>query len=150
MDRERFVQYMQETQKLIEENGFTFQAVYGDEERPPWIYTIGLTQTYKHPELFVIGPTMDVSELLLTPLVNEVRNGKRFVDGERSGAAIEGFDVAFHAVAKENYDNYFGIAQSYYRGEDFDVLQVVWPDNENHFPWEEGFDEELRLAQPLP
>lgn len=37
----------------------------------------------------------------------------------------------------------------YYKNDQFPAMQLVWPDNANRFPWEEGFAHSLTDKQPL-
>ena len=66
-----------------------------------------------------------------------------------TGDILEGYDCAFRAVAKKQYKEYLGFARWYYKGNDFPVLQCVWPDKQHRFPWDDGFEERFRSRQPL-
>lgn len=48
-----------------------------------------------------------------------------------------------------NIDDYFGVAIEYYKNSQFPAMQLVWPDNTNRFPCEEGFTNSLTNKQPL-
>jgi hypothetical protein len=37
----------------------------------------------------------------------------------------------------------------YYKGSDFSVLQLVWPDKKGIFPWQIGFNPAFVHAQPV-
>jgi Domain of unknown function (DUF4262) len=39
----------------IKDHGWHRMGVYGEEDRPSWVYTIGLNHTYGHPEIVVFG-----------------------------------------------------------------------------------------------
>ena len=43
----------------------------------------------------------------------------------------------------------FATAQAWYRGEDFEIVQLVYPDRNGFLPYEAGFDQRLRFAQPV-
>ena len=38
---------------------------------------------------------------------------------------------------------------SYYRGLEFPVLQCIWPDKQQHYPWQPEFKQAWLSAQPL-
>lgn len=62
---------------------------------------------------------------------------------------FKGTDATFLRVDADNIDDYFGVAIEYYKNNQFPAIQLVWPDNANRFPWEEGFDHSLMDKQPL-
>ena len=55
----------------------------------------------------------------------------------------------FIEVDKRNIRDYFGYAIDFYKSADFPALQLVWTDRNNHFPWDEGFEEQFIYKQPL-
>ena len=74
----------------------------------------------------------------------EIRSGKTFSTGVKYEQFTNNFNNQFVAVDKRHYKEYFGWANWYYKGEDFPVLQFVWPDKNNKFPWEKEFNPELK------
>jgi hypothetical protein len=51
-------------------------------------------------------------------------------------------------VAKRFYRDHLGWSRWFYRGDDFQCLQIVWPDRDQLFPWQPGFDDEFAGLQP--
>ena len=43
----------------------------------------------------------------------------------------------------------FATAEAWYRGEPFEVVQLIYPDRNGFLPYEPGFDQRMRLAQPV-
>ena len=43
----------------------------------------------------------------------------------------------------------FVTAQAWYRTADFEIVQLVYPDRNGFLPYESGFDQRLRFAQPV-
>ena len=43
----------------------------------------------------------------------------------------------------------FEVAASWYRCDDFDVVQLIYPDRNGFLPYEAGFDQRMRYAQPV-
>jgi hypothetical protein len=56
-------------------------------------------------------------------------------------------DAVFLPVAKSAYAEHLGWSRWFYRGDNFECLQLVWPDREGKFPWEKGFDNDLATSQ---
>lgn len=74
---------MARTRERIDAFGFTMMMVEGP---TPWTYTIGLLDSFGHPELVVTSLEPRRSGALLTSVVNRVRLGQRF---DRPGACLE-------------------------------------------------------------
>ena len=43
----------------------------------------------------------------------------------------------------------FGTARSWYRGEPFVMVQLLYPDRNGFMPYEVGYDRRMRFAQPV-
>ena len=56
-------------------DGFTVVLV---ESESPWAYTIGLTQSFDHPELVVTGGSEDSTLHVLGHLIGRIKDGARF------------------------------------------------------------------------
>jgi hypothetical protein len=48
-----------------------------------------------------------------------------------------------------HYRDYFGYARWFYHGDDFPVLQCVWPDRQHRYPWHPACHESARQRQPV-
>lgn len=66
----------------IELRGWTTVATRPTEGRPRWVYTIGLEQSFDHPELLVVACTTNDAMDLLYDLVCEVEDGQRLFPGD--------------------------------------------------------------------
>ncbi len=117
---------------------------------PPFAYTIGLWETYKHPELIMFALKTEVLGVILNGIREEIAHGKTYLANEKYLGLIEGFEVLMLPVQKENYQDYLGYAGWYYGYTwDFPVLQVLFPDKSNRWPWDEQFDPAWKYIQPL-
>ncbi len=67
--------------------------------------------------------------------------------GQRSEEVFANLPAYIFPVAKEHYQTYLGWSRWFYGGNDFPCLQVVWPDSEATFPWEDGFDDQFEAGQ---
>lgn len=137
------------TTRDIETHGWHVIKVTADPPRPPFAYSIGLTQRFGHPEVLVAGLDLDVLHQLVNTVGEAVREGRTFAAGQTYGEVLEGYDVAFRPVLRHHYAAYVGRALDHYGDAPFEVLQLFWPDAEGAFPWEARFPEEGRDRQPL-
>jgi hypothetical protein len=108
----------------------------GDNEHTAFSYTIGLTESYSHPEIMIFG-LGDKAHGVLTECANLIKKGTRFVEGEPNGDILSGdFKVIFKPVRKDRFSEYLGTALRYYGGHAFDAFVLFWPNKQHQFPWE--------------
>jgi len=134
----------------IAKYGWHIVAVQDDDMvSPGFLYTVGLWETYQHPELLLYAPQWDPSPMAgnITSIVGRIAGGESFVAGSRYPGPFRSFSGAFRRVDPAHYGEHFGVAGAYYQSFDFPALQLFWPDRNDKFPWEAGF--ESVPAQPL-
>ena len=133
----------------VAESGTHVLRVHGDSDWPEFAYTIGLFETFRHPELILLGLPAERAHRLLNDARELIRGGLVFRDGEETDALLEGASVAARAVPSDQRDAHFGWAAWYYGGEAFPALQLVWPSRARRFPWDADATDAYRLAQPV-
>jgi hypothetical protein len=133
----------------VAEFGWHVVQILEDDEGPAFAFTIGLGTTFGHPELLMIGQSLKLMHIVLNNLGHDIRAGKRFAHGDTSTDILEDFTCAFVRVSKRQYRDWLGFARWYYRGDEFETLQVVWPDKSNHLPWDDGVVSGMSERQPV-
>jgi hypothetical protein len=128
--------------------GWNVTYVPPEDGVPGWAFTIGLTHSYGSPEFIMCGLSRD----LLHGFVNIV--GEMAAEGQpspglgRLGDVIEGHDVELRPVDPSWHRCLVGWALWFAQHDEPEFVQIVWPDNQGHFPNEPEFDESLRRFQP--
>lgn len=122
----------------IAKHGFTVQGVLPDEDQPPYTYTIGLTQTFNHPELFLAGLRPDDAMGIIIDVIDLIRKGIRFDKPVFAAGIIPGYEIPFRPMSQESVLDH-GAAGLELIGP-FDGVQIFYPDPEGFVPWEEGCD----------
>jgi hypothetical protein len=130
----------------VEKFGCEVIHVRGDSAGPGWSYTVGVYDTCGKPEVVTVGLTEDTAHFLLNEAASRLRVGDKLTDG-RHRDLIGDVECEFRPVDPKWFKPLFGWAIWYYGGTKFRVLQAVYPDLENRFPGESGFDEAFQ--QPL-
>ncbi|MBJ2128273.1 DUF4262 domain-containing protein [Alteromonas sp. IB21] len=121
----------------IEKYGWQFQYVFdADGDRPSFAYTIGLFESYSHPEIMVFGLKKDVMHTLLSNIAADIKNGATFnCDTKFSGLLSDNFETMFKEMRSEWKSEYAGIALDYYDKE-IPIWVLFWPDKNNVLPLE--------------
>jgi len=139
---------------MIEATGWAFEAVQADVDRippsPPYAYSIGLGPRFGFPEVVVFGMTAANARGMVGLVVDLLAGGVEppvgslfvgLLDNELRCALLP-VDLAAHAEL-------FATAADWTGGLEFRVVQFAWPDRNGWLPWEPGFDQRLRFAQPV-
>src|SRR5436190_8693687 len=128
-------EFLDHSRDVIDRHGHIVQVVMGTPDAPGWAYTVGLHR-HRLPELIIIGGlAVDDQHGILNELAQRMRAGERFEAGDRESTLLVGFDATFVEVADTSTED-FAVANRLQSG--FRALQVVWPDHDNRFPWEDG------------
>ncbi|MFI7117617.1 DUF4262 domain-containing protein [Amycolatopsis sp. NPDC049868] len=141
IDRKNSVAEIPQAVRLISDirdYGYHKVGVFAeDADESDFGYTVGLEHLCGHPEFLIMGLEISVEFAIIDNLVELVRGGAEFGDMIRSDSVLEGKEVCFRLLDKNLYSEYVQQAVNFYRGEDFSVLVVYWPDENGLFPWEE-------------
>ncbi|MBU6458128.1 MAG: DUF4262 domain-containing protein [Bradyrhizobium sp.] len=135
----------------IRERGCHILTGGGDNENPPYAFSVGLALNYAQAEIIVFGMAPLQAARAIDTVCSRATFGKKFIDGDISSDVIPGRKACFVEVPVEFYEKYLGAALWFYQNwpEPFPCLQLVWSDSEGRFPWEAGFDPALRKDQPI-
>jgi hypothetical protein len=134
----------------IEEQNMSISYIVSDGYCPGFGYSIGLFKKLQHPELIILGLNPESTGAILNNIKSQILNGTNFIEGVDYHGFLVDLPIQFIKVHRDNYKDYLGYAGWYYeKSFDFPVLQVVWPDNNGRFPWENNFNKDLKFAQPL-
>jgi uncharacterized protein YbdZ (MbtH family) len=136
--------------KDIEKFGWHVVMVEG-EDGPGFLYTIGLWETYKKPEILIVVPNEDPSGFAgnLAAIAKRAAQGEELKNGATLPGAFGKFPGAVRDVLPRWYPSFLGIAGAYYGNSDFPAVQLYWSDPNGLFPWQSGFDAKLFPHQPI-
>jgi hypothetical protein len=102
-------------------------------------YTVGLFETFGHPEVVISGLPNDVALAILNNIGSDVAKGISREAEVLYDDILEGYPCVFKPVPTRVYEAYFGRALVFYEGADFPVLQCLWPDALKRFPGDFGY-----------
>ncbi len=131
----------------IEEHGCALISVGTDcKDDFGWTYSLGVYDTCCQPELITVGLPFETAKSCLNEAARRLRAGDD-VTKERQRGLIANVDCEFRIVAPKWAERLMNFANWYNGSASYPVLQVIYPDLQNRFQWEKGF--ENRFIQPL-
>lgn len=134
----------------IREYGVHILHVFDAEgNHPEFSYTVGLWHTHHHPEVLIVGLKEDLRHKLLNNLNFDIGRGERFIDGLSSRDVLEGYTCYFQKLPQERFREYLGWNRWFYEGDEFPAVQMLWPNVDGVYPWDEMASEYLRRTQPV-
>lgn len=139
---------------MIETDGFAVEPVAPDPESDPpragYTYTIGFADHTGFADVVVFGLTPVAARGLIGLVAELLRAGTEIPVGvEVVGLLDNELRACFAPVDLEQWGGLFDVAAAWYRGEAFAVHQLIYPDRNGFLPYEAGFDQRLRFAQPV-
>ena len=129
--------------------GWHIIQVREDEKSPGWSYSVGLFDSYGHPEIIVAGLKPDLAAVVINECGRRIRSGAVIANEQRQLDLLNRVECEFRTVDPSWVQELMGFARWFYDTWEFPVLQCVYPDLENRFPWEEAYDSRFRERQPL-
>src|SRR5690242_4388651 len=139
---------LEKTKLNIEKFGLQVIMVSSTSYSPSFAYSIGLSETYKHPEIICFGLPDKLGHEIINDVAEIIKRGKKFTAGENYTDIFKDSKATFLNVDKRNVEDYFAVALEHYGNEQFETLQLIWTDRNNRFPWEENFEEKFLHSQP--
>jgi len=139
---------------MIETDGYAMEAVLADAStdppRPTYAYTVGFPDHAEFPDIAVLGLT-PVAARGLIGLVAELRRGgtELPLDVELVGLLDNDLRCRFSAIDLDSWGDLFATAAAWYRGEPFEMVQLMYPDRNGFLPYEAGYERRMRYAQPV-
>jgi hypothetical protein len=134
--------------KDIEQYGCHILHVLEEGDYPSFTYSIGIEQSTDQPELIVTGLNRDLAMWMINEYNRRIREGERFEPFLSYSGFLDEFEVTFREVEKQHYPEYFGWGSWLYKGDDFRVLQLIYPSTSGVWPWDEGAPDEFTWFIP--
>jgi hypothetical protein len=133
----------------INEYGWHCVNVIEDDGHPPWSYTIGLFETWQHPELIIIGRSRVTSHEILKTIADDIESRSPPNLTDPDGYPWMGMKCHFLRVDTRYYSDYVGFALWFYRKRQFPLYQIGWPNRDGGYPWDENAPTSFKEWQPL-
>ena len=115
---------------------------------PPLCYSVGMRDSWQHPELLLYGLDIDGSMAVLGEFADAVASGERFKDGDKDRERFPRL-IASRTIPRKRYLGVLAVTIEVDGALDFEALQVVTSDAQGRFPWDEGCERDVVEAQPI-
>ncbi|MFT6289825.1 MAG: hypothetical protein ACJAR2_000410 [Ilumatobacter sp.] len=139
---------------MIETNGWALEPVAADPAADPpgpaYAYSIGFPDAVGFADVAVFGLPPVAANGLVTLVADALRGGTEIPVGvELVGLLDNELRCMFAPVDAAAHGALFATGAAWYRGEPFELVQLLYPDRSGFLPYELGFDQRLRFAQPV-
>lgn len=139
---------------MIETNGWALEPVAArpdvEPPVPAYAYSIGLPEAVGFADVAVFGLTPVASNGLVTLVADACRGGTEIPIGvEVVGLLDNDLRAMFAPIDLSERSPLFETAIAWYKGEPCDIVQLLYPDRNGFMPYESGFEQRMRLAQPV-
>ncbi len=147
------MEHMEKLEWMLETHGWgvePVQPVEGAEPRPAYSYTFGLEALCGQPELVLFGLAPAAARGLLDLIVGHLRADGELPVGQLFNGLLDNELIsALLDVDRDEHGHLFPTLPKIYGDQQWRVRQFVWPDRSGALPWDAGWPEKLRLAQPV-
>lgn len=130
-------------------HGAAIVEVAGDEQHPPYTFSVGAWRRFGVPEAVTIGLPPGAGEILVRNYVRRAGQGEQFRPGGVWDDLLEGVLVTVEKVGKGHYYTYFGSVFLLHPAGDFDGVQLITSTNDDAWPWEPDAPDGFDRWQPL-
>jgi Domain of unknown function (DUF4262) len=148
------IPHVEKIEWMIETTGWALEPVLArpedDPPSPSYAYTIGVPAAVGFSEIALFGLAPAAANGLITLVVDACRGGTEIPVGvELVGLLDNELRCLFAPIDLVEQSERFPTAAAWYRGEPFEMVQLLYPDRNGFMPYEAGFDHRMRFAQPV-
>lgn len=122
-----------QTREHIRKYGLSVIRLNASSYLPSFAYSVGLSETYQHPEIICFGLKPDLLHEIINDVAEIIRKEGKIKAKEEYTNIFRDSRAIFLEVDPRNMKDYFGLALSYYKEVPINGLQLVWTDR-IHFP----------------
>ena len=133
----------------IVEYGCHVTHVYEGGGHPSFTYSIGINKTQNKPDVVIFGLKAELAHMMVNNYNKRLLEGEILQPGGLYPDFIGNFDVCFIKVSKQHYEKHFGFGLWLHEGDDFEMLQMVWPTTRGAWPWDKELSDFYKYTQPI-
>ncbi|MEO9964844.1 MAG: DUF4262 domain-containing protein [Reichenbachiella sp.] len=128
----------------IKKYGYHVTYVMEEKDFTPFGYSTGLYKNFEIPEVFISGLPNGLTNTLITNYT-EIFKDKSIPYNEKLDNLIDRFLVYLIPVESSLLEEKVLASLRLYDGNDFDSVQIIYPDLNGLFPGEVGYDYDMEI-----
>lgn len=132
----------------IRQHGWRGTNVFPEGDSRGFGYTTGFWSSVQFPEVITFSLKSEVADQIFWNIFKKAKEGLPPGQQRRVRNVLERMDVVLLPVSKRYYAEHLGWSRWFYGGDEFPSVQLVWPDRNNVFPWQSGFERGFEGDQP--
>jgi len=145
---DRLDKHEQNFVEQIRNHGWFDMHVMPDGDKPGFSYTTGFWLKFRFPEVILFAMRRETAHDTLWTIYHELNAGRRLPVGEPTGEIFRNASAVLLPVSLQHYRSHLGWSRWFYGNDEFECLQLVYPDPSGHFPWSTETSNDFRAAQP--
>jgi hypothetical protein len=148
MNEDKIRLYFENVDSNIEKHGFHVTYVMESIDFTPFGYSTGLYKNFGIPEAFVSGLPNGLTNTLITNYAQTFKHQKIPLN-KKLDNLTDRFAVSIIAVKNEDLSEKILSSFRCYEDNDFESIQIIFPDLAGKFPEEMGYDYDQEIFGPL-
>jgi hypothetical protein len=144
MSSKKKQEYFERVYKNIEENGFHTTYIMEELNFTPFGYSTGIYKNFKIPELFISGLPGNLTGELIQKYADKYKFGLVPIN-EKVEDLTDRFPVFFIKVTNESLNEHTLSSIKYYENDEYEYLQLIFPDLNGHFPNEADYNYDQKI-----
>ena len=148
MDDKKKQEYLAMIDDNIAKHGFHVTYVMEQKDFTPFGYSTGLFKSFGIPEVFISGLPNGLTNTLICNYAEKLKDEKipilEFID-----ELIDRFPVYLTRVAPSDLKEEILASFRLYENDEFECLQIIFPDLNGKFPHETGYDYDQKIFGEL-
>jgi hypothetical protein len=132
----------------IRQHGWRGTNVFPEGDLPGFGYTTGFWSSVQFPEVITFSLKSEAADQIFWNIFKDTKEGRPPGRQRRIRNILERMDVVLLPISKRHYAEHLGWSRRFYGADEFPSVQLFWPDRNNVFPWQSGFEREFEGEQP--
>jgi len=120
-----------------------------EEKNPAFSYSVGMLRSAKAADAIVIGVRSSLGHSMVNEYKDRVRAGETFERGIQYSGFLEGFSIYVEPARTELLAEYTLGCDRFYKGEPYEVVQLIYPTTSGVWPWNKSASEWFVKNQPM-
>lgn len=139
MTDQQIKEYYEKVETAMKKYGYHSTFVFGD-STPSFCYSTGVYKSFGIPEIFISALPQNLSHELIANYVSKFKGNGSIPLDEKLDDLTDRFSVYLIEASKDMLTDYVLSSLRFYGDEDFECVQLVYPDTKGHFPNDVGYD----------